>query len=653
MMDGSLGEATHAISFCKFNNSSNRNKKYKEQKINEITADICAMLNANGGSVLLYKDCNHKDLKCISQISQVVRILEQLMIAIIGLNQTVSKINFTEGKESIKIKLKKVDFFITKNYHLYLPCQKQVVQIPSLEPLENIRKNIIYRTLIVEPVQLGSHRRTFCKGKNCGLHENKLCEFKNLKAEQSNCTSLADRMTGKGNKLSCYVSAFANYSGGHIYYGVEDDGIIEGELIPNKKEKEEIIKKVAKVINKMIWPEHNGQPKRGEQWEIFFEPVKDANSKPVPSTFVIVIYIAPCLGGVFTEEPECYEMIEGKVQKISFDTWKKRTLEPVCGKEEIPYSVARVTWHSPTTKKTFTNANKKLRKLINDGKWYDISRLSASLLEQSHYSCEMKLAVLSKQATARYRRGHFNFARLLLKEYMTILPEVKDNIIFEVWGLYIHAALKRAEGDLNGLKIALSAALAKAERIEPGLVTTTVYAFAASVSDLISLEYPTNTKIPNKENILSIRALEHEEHVEGCVRFCTDMKHKVHITLASIYLRCNLSGQSFKDNITTSDLDNARCSLMYVRESMTHENPPVSRYYTVQSKLLESMYHYRCSQVSPDQRVNYLRNAFKYANEAECAARDCHFLEMVEWSQTNKALFTEELVRANLSKSVG
>ena len=66
-------------------------------------------------------------------------------------------------------------------------------------------------------------------------------------------------MIGKGNKFSRYVSAFANYKGGHIYYGIDDDGIVAGELIPNEVDKEEIVKKVEKSINKMIWPE---QPKR-------------------------------------------------------------------------------------------------------------------------------------------------------------------------------------------------------------------------------------------------------------------------------------------------------------------------------------------------------------------------------------------------------
>ena len=105
------------------------------------------------------------------------------------------------------------------------------------------------------------------------------------------------------------ISSFANHRGGHVYCGINDkDGVVEGEEISDKNI---IEKKVEKAVNKMIWPEEIGQPKRGEHREIFFEPVLDENCKAISSIFVIVIYIAPCLGGVFTEEPECYEMVEG------------------------------------------------------------------------------------------------------------------------------------------------------------------------------------------------------------------------------------------------------------------------------------------------------------------------------------------------------
>ena len=79
-----------------------------------------------------------------------------------------------------------------------------------------------------------------------------------------------------------------------------------------------ITTKVKNTVTKLIWPSLIAPPKRGVQWEIFFEPVIGCNSETIPSTFVIVIYIAPCLGGVFTEEPEHYEIIEGVVK----NTWE-------------------------------------------------------------------------------------------------------------------------------------------------------------------------------------------------------------------------------------------------------------------------------------------------------------------------------------------
>jgi predicted HTH transcriptional regulator len=48
--------------------------------------------------------------------------------------------------------------------------------------------------------------------------------------------SLADRMVSKHIRFACYVSAFANHRGGHIYYGVKDDGSVEGEIFGQNDE---------------------------------------------------------------------------------------------------------------------------------------------------------------------------------------------------------------------------------------------------------------------------------------------------------------------------------------------------------------------------------------------------------------------------------
>jgi hypothetical protein len=640
-MDGHVDESSHVIFLGKFEN----NKRYKEKILQEIIAVTCAMLNSNGGKVVIHIDSNVIPVEGspFSHMPLVIRILEQSIISVIGSQQTISKMNFAEDKESIVILIEKANSFITTNYNLYLPSETQVVQVSPLEPLENVKHNIINRKVVLKPVQLGSHCKIFLKGKDCGFRERKMVQFKNVKANQSKRTTLADRMTGKGNKFSYYVSGFANYNGGHIYYGITDDGVIEGELISNEEDKNEIRKKVEKVINKMTWPKQIGQLKRGVHWEIFFEPVVDENSKPIPSIFVIVIYIAPCLGGVFTEEPECYEMVDGKVKKISFTSWQKRILHPVWinSGEEIPHSVQRTTWSSDKARNAFTVGDDKLMQLLNDGNWDAISKQVTRSLQRSSELNGKKLLVFSIQITACYRRGSFNEARAFLEQYNAILPQAPDRSIFEVLGLYLQAALKRASGDFQELAGLVTDALSLAELIEPGLITAIVYVFAGTVTDLI------NSKDP-RPDVLSKKALEHSQRVSDNSKGLEFMWRKTHITLATFYLGCNISGRRIKGNVDISDIDKAKMSIMAVHQS-ADEGQPLSSYCEVQLNLLRSIYNYRLSQVSLDERTSFLRNAFKYAKKAECLAKECKFTEMVEWSKANEALCTEELVRAKFA----
>ena len=638
-MDDHLDETVHVIiSLGKFEN----NKK-------EIIAAICAMLNSNGGKVVIHVETDSNDIpvegSASSQMSPVIRILEQSMISIIGVPETISKISFINDDESIVISVENTDYLITTNYNLYLPSQTQVNHLSPMERTEKV-KDILNRKIVPQPVQLGSHCQMFRKDNECSFQESKVVQFKWLKASSSKSTTLADRMTGKGNKFSSYVSAFANHCGGHIYYGITDvHRIVEGEFIPNEKDKNEITKKVGKAINKMIWPRHIGQPKRGKHWEIFFEPVLDENSKRIPSTFVIVIYIAPCLGGVFIEEPECYEMVKGKVVKTSFMTWKERLLHRVWlrSKDEIPPSVQCITWTSDKARKAFTFGSHRLRQLINNGNWNAILG-ECQILEKKSHLHETKLAVLSKTITACYRRGNFKKACNLLYKYETIFWKVQNIFIFEVVGLYLHAALERASGDFWELEELLTAALSKAELIEPGLVTATVYLFAATVSDLISSRF----KVPRMKfspDVLSIKALEHIRCVHDFPSVVASMEQKAHMTLATFYLGCNISGQLIKANVDASRIDKAKSSIMAV-----HEGNPLSKYRDVQLNLVLSIYNYRHSQqVSPDQRIRFLRSAFSYAKKAENLARDYQFMEMVEWSKANEALCTEELVRAKFA----
>ena len=248
MADYHSFHTVHNIRLCKLlNPSSSTNKRYKEQIVKQIVIAICAMLNSTDGKLKLHNEC-----VCglaPSCISLLLRMLEQSLISIVGSNKTVSNINFEDDKEGIVISVKMVSSLITTDYSLYLPSQTQVVQVFPWESVEKIRNEIIKRDIVPEPVKLGSHWKKIIKDKDCSFQESKTVMLKNLKADPSKRTTLADRMIGKGNKFKYYVSAFANYNGGHMYFGITDDGIVAGELIPDA-DSDEITKKVEKAIKK-------------------------------------------------------------------------------------------------------------------------------------------------------------------------------------------------------------------------------------------------------------------------------------------------------------------------------------------------------------------------------------------------------------------
>ena len=623
-MDGSISNTT--IHIVDPDKNISTNERNRESILKEIISAICALLNRDGGTVV-----------CSSQMSSVIRRkLEQSMISIIGSNLTVSNINFKEDKKGILVS--KADSFITTDYNLYLPSQLQVVQVHPWEPLEKVKDDIINRRVVPEPVQLGSHCQIFRKGEGCGFHENKMCELKHLKAVASKRTTLADRMTGKGNKFSCYVSAFANYSGGHIYYGIRDDGVVEGEFISNGEDISEITKKVEKVINKMIWPEQVGQPKRGEHWDIFFRPVLDENSKPIPSTFVIVIYIAACLGGVFTEEPECYEIVERKVNKMSFATWKERILGPV-EVGSVPRAIGRstTTWISKTTQKLCTRAFCILANCLNNGG--DLKRFrdkSNTIKQMFPANVELQLVVLLKEIIAHSRKQHFKTAEKLLDEYDKLLPNATEHHMFEVLGLCERVEVTRPNGELNRIRVLLVGALDKAGWLSPGLVTALVYLFAGTIMHLFDAH-------SSALNVLLHNAL-HQQVMLDYPEVGADLKHKGQINLATFHLGCHLSGELVTEHVDDYCLNQANSSIMAIEQS----ERKLTHYREVQLNLVKSIYRFRRSENQPNERMRFLREAFEYSKKSENLARKWKFFEMVSWSKSLQGLITEKLVRANV-----
>ena len=621
-------ETVHVVCPCELKTD----KKYKEKKLKEIVAAICAMLNSNGGKVVLYD--TKRDPPC-SLLPMVGRMLEQFMISIMGPHLTISKICIEGNEESVTILVRKADSLITTNYNIFLPSETQVVQLDPRVPLKNVR-DIMSRKAIWEPVILGSHQKTFYIGQKCGLRESKTCNFKQLKADQSKRTTLADRMTGKSNKFTCYVSAFANYRGGHIYYGIVD-GVVEGEVVCNEEDKRDISIKVAKVINKMIWPEKIGQPKRGGQWDVFFEPVVTEKSMIISSTFVIVIYIAPCPGGVFKEEPECYEMVERKVHKMTFITWKRKIQYlDVFLSHKPTFHINRITWSSNHTRNICTFVEQFLSQSLNSGR--SIKAISDVIESQYQEMDEIKLLLLSKKVMVSYRSNCFRTAEKSLREYEVCLPKAKEFGIFNAILAYLNVALCRARGR-NELSLIFHA-LHLAEITEPGLITASIYILVANVL------CPGDNETRVEASALLHRALEHLRSVHDSPTVRADMEQKAHITLALDHLGYNAYGSQTKKTINTKDLDAAKSSLAEV-DKLIGEGNPINNYRNVQLHLAKAYILCRQSEIHPDKSLS--QEAFQLSKQAVTLATDSNFQEMLQYARVCLASCIENLIRTHFA----
>ena len=307
------------VSVCPTKMSGQTERTYKEKKMKEILSNICALLNSGGGTLVLpYEKTPPKN-----HVLGVARMIEQRTQEFTGCVTMVSKIVKCVQPQRIEILVKPSEDFFTLNYNLFLPTETQVIPVPATDPAKEVKEILKGTTVMGSKSPQLPRCRDFVKSQNSGLQEGTSVQLKNLKSSAAKCVHISDRIVNKSNKLTCYASAFANHEGGQIYYGIKDDGIVEGQLI-TEADKVEVIQKVNRALTKMIWPKHVNKPEKGKNWNLYFESVKDSYGNPIKSTSVIVIEVYRCPGGVFTEEPESFHIIRGKAERMSMELWKQK-----------------------------------------------------------------------------------------------------------------------------------------------------------------------------------------------------------------------------------------------------------------------------------------------------------------------------------------
>lgn len=285
--------------------SGKDNKKKSNVYINSnILPAVCALLNSDGGTIE------------ITEIELDVRSVEQVIKNMIGSIALFTSIKVKlAGHKIILVNVKKGAQFTTVNYNLFLPTEKQIIALETTDSMKEIRRVLLHRGIVEDPVIQGSHLHNFVLNKASGLVESEVVQLKSLEAKPSNkakTNTFAKRMLNDKNKFCNYISGFANHRGGHIYYGIDDKGVVTGEKLM-ENDKQEVIVEVGKAMEKLIWTESRISPKQGVNWEIYFENVKDPEGEEI---YVVVVFVALYRGGVFTGEPESYYINKEKVNSI-------------------------------------------------------------------------------------------------------------------------------------------------------------------------------------------------------------------------------------------------------------------------------------------------------------------------------------------------
>ncbi|XP_046849303.1 uncharacterized protein LOC124442848 [Xenia sp. Carnegie-2017] len=406
--------------------------KKGQSKLKEIANGICAILNNGyeGGRLILE---NETGLLTAKDHDDTTRTIEQCVensFPMENLNDVLHKrkYGFDNSDREIHFDVKAITGLLPKLWIVkYNVCQTNNSEVKIrhfsneqflkfLEDMEQRKTNSI----------LGMHERNFSYNCPVNLEESKEIQLK--------MPEKVENIVKDCNKLTHYISAFANGNGGSIYYGIkmnEDSKkyTVYGVNVEHNEKKNEIIKNVTKAIDCMfVWPvfqpgqgkeEKAGSLVRGEDWEIYFEKV--LNVEPKNLKFVIVISVNPLNRAVLMKKPESYRFdADEKVREMEIEEIKERLLmtnyRHIFFLEEIsvPLQVGRAKWSSYEQFKIHVTVLEKLVSYRNNGLDEKFCEYKKELRDSGDF---MKMCLAQQQDAADcFRKGKLKEAAEKLKE---------------------------------------------------------------------------------------------------------------------------------------------------------------------------------------------------------------------------------------------
>ena len=634
--------------------ASDTKKQNDRAKLKQLLNAVCAILNTckEGGKLILFSESHPYSMKDADDITRKIEQKIQTTFGLEAMREILNKIPQTNEQEVFEMhyEINQTTLFTppvlyTINYNLYCTTDTQVHDIPSVSPLDSIVSVITGERVREQKAVLGEHLKEFVFGEKVHLEESKRVQLKKLADDKDGACTLADRMTNESNKLLYYVSAFANGSGGHIYYGIEMNAsgfyVAYGQTV---KDKEKIINKVKSSIDKVfVWrPGKKEFLNKGKQWEIFFEEVSNTDE----AKYVIVISVNSHDRGVFAREPESYvfdKKTKRKIQPMEFSEWTERFLLANCrnifSNKISPLTIGRGEWSTPDALKNHLTVLGKLVILRNDGckKEFDAYRNELINSQDANSKCLLQ----QQEAANFFRKRSFHKAMEKLEENKKVLNETPakctDVGIYQTRRLYWKGVVARAQGSYDESRKLCDEAIQNLENCPTILVLPWIHYNRAKLLE-ISLA---NKKDTHEEQSLRASCIDYyeralrssftlEDYPENLV---TDLKQRVLIAMARVAMGACFDGEHVvHTTCSPCDVKRADDLMKAVDYSVENEGLSMTKLSKAEYLLVHSEQDYNRWKKSSSKPV-FIERALEACRQALVIAKTGDFKDVIVFAE--------------------
>ncbi|XP_070541551.1 schlafen family member 11-like isoform X2 [Ptychodera flava] len=317
-------------------------KRINEGENASVQVNLCALLNSGGGILHLSNNVTSNDEVNSKLLDTWWSGIEQQIRWLISQDDVCNYIDLFGKFDSkdLYIFVKSSDHVCTISYHARVPTDTATLSVNYHTILKLFEKKSHEIGILTE---LPAHPEHFCYGQPLEnfRQETSQIQFKYLSNEKDpSHQPLAQRISWF---IRRYISAFANHRGGYILFGIEDKScLVFGEDVPDEDTKGNIISQVNDRMMKSVWKMPNICVQRGIHWDIVFYPVHNVPEGTPKSRFVIIVSVVRYPGLVYTQLPESYYIVDGQVQQMSFNEWRRRILLQSVGIDELKYKYHRL-----------------------------------------------------------------------------------------------------------------------------------------------------------------------------------------------------------------------------------------------------------------------------------------------------------------------